>query len=295
MGWQDRPYYRERTPAFGMGGPGSTGLSVTWWLIIINAAIFMLDAVLLPSRRAAMVAPSPYLSFSISEAIHGLQLWRWVTYQFCHAGFLHLFFNMLGLYFFGPLLEQWWGSRRYLAFYLLCGVSGAVIFTLLHFVPGLIDTSPHTSLVGASGSLFGILAAAAVLYPHHRVMLLFPPIPMSMRTMALIFLGIAAVSILAGGRNAGGEAAHLGGAALGWFLVRRPNLLNFADGLGGGLGNLRLRRMQKAAERRRRGESELQAEVDRILDKVRQSGLQSLSSREKKTLQRATERQRGGR
>jgi hypothetical protein len=120
-------------------------------------------------------------------------------------------------------------------------------------------------------------------------MLLFPPVPMSMRTLALILLGIAVLTLVVGAPNAGGQAAHLGGAALGALLVKRAHWLDWADGFhvprGQGLKK-KLERVQQA--RRQRDEKE----VDRILDKVKEHGIQSLTRSEKKTLNRATERER---
>lgn len=303
MAFQDRAYYRDEGDS-GFGSP-LRGASMTTWLLGINIIVFFIDSILAGSSRGRWLAPSAWGHFSIDNAVYGLQLWRWFTYQFIHEGLFHILFNMIGLYFFGRLLEQWWGSRRFLAFYLLCGSLGAVVFTALAHVPGVLNVTGRSELVGASGSIFGILAGCAVLFPHQRVMLLIPPIPMSMRTMALLFLGLSALSVIAGGQNAGGDAAHLGGALLGWFLVRRPRLLDFADrstpaGLGGfggsrspgPLARWRQKRAEQRAERQREHEAREFAEVDRILAKVKANGLHSLTDREKRTLQRETDRKR---
>jgi len=294
MGWEERDYYREG-PSFGSRlGKGS----VVTWLLVINCVVFVLDAILSSGMRVP-VWLSPYWAgnFNVEQGVFGFQLWRWLTYQFLHAGFFHILFNMIGLYFFGPLLEQWWGSKRFLAFYLLCGVSGALLMTLFVLVaPGVIVPAEVDArvitLVGASGSIFGILAGAATLLPKQRVMLIFPPIPMSMRTMALVFLGIAFLSLLAGTRNAGGQAAHLGGALLGFILVKSPRLLDWADRFSPGaiqrnVNQGRFERKQKQAAAR-------EAELDRVLAKVKEKGLHSLTRGEKKTLQRATDERRGG-
>ncbi len=294
MSWRDRPYAREDDHRGGGGsGFGARGMSMTSWLLAINCIIAVLDMILGGARRGSSLSPEKAFNFNIGQAVYGLQIWRWFTYQFVHAGFFHLLFNMIALYFFGPLMERWWGSRRFLAFYLLCGVSGAFLFMVLAYVPDLINVTERTALVGASGSIFGILVGCAVRYPHQRVMLLIPPIPMSMRTMALIFLTIAALSVVFGAANAGGDAAHLGGAALGWFLIKRSNWLNFADGLGSTLVNMKLNRQRRTAQRQQQTEMDGQREVDHVLDKVRMKGLQSLTAREKRILQRATDRQRG--
>ncbi len=297
MAWHDRDYNQEGMSGFGGRGGGGgasiggrlSGASVVMWLLGINAVVYLLDGVLSSGARTQGISPYDWGNFNLEQGIYGLQLWRLVTYQFLHHGFMHVLFNMIGLYFFGPMLEKWWGSRRFLAFYLLCGVSGAAVMTLLSFVPGLLMVGPQTTLVGASGSVFGILAGAAVLFPHMRVMLLFPPIPMSMRVMALMFMGLAFLSVMAGTPNAGGEAAHLGGALLGFLLVKYPRSLNWADrfspsAIQDGMNKGRF-------ERKKKREVAGQEEVNRILDKVREKGIASLTRKEKNTLNAETERQ----
>lgn len=295
MAWTDRDYNRpDRDDGGSCGvGFGRFGMgrhSVVMWLIIINVVVFVWDGIFAGSQRGSMLALGAHCYFSVDKAIYSGQVWRFVTYQFIHAGFLHVLFNMLVLFFFGPLIERWWGSKRFLAFYLLCGVSGAVVASLLGAIPGLLVMPRWVPLVGASGSIFGILIACAVLYPRQRVMLIFPPIPMTMRTMAIVFLVIAFLSLMAGSANAGGEAAHLGGAALGYLLVRKPRLLDWADRFSPTA--IQAGYTKGRFERRRRKQRVSDAEVDRILAKVRDKGLQSLSRREKKALAEATERQR---
>lgn len=288
MAWYERDYHREES----RGGLGNrlTMFSVVTWLLILNTFIWLWDEIFGPSFRAHWMALGQYMYFSWDKSVVGLQFWRWFTFQFVHADFWHLLFNMIGLYFFGPIMERWWGSRRFLAFYLFCGAVGAVAYVAMSRLPGLMPDDGYGVLIGASGGLFGILVGCAVVAPNQRVMLLFPPIPMSMRTMALVFLGIAVVKIIVGHINAGGEAAHLGGAILGFFLVKNPRLLNWTERLDTDAWRSSLQRRRR--QRERNAAIDEQQEVDRILDKVRQHGLQSLTRREKKTLNRATERQR---
>ena len=115
MGLNDRDYYRRpgRSP-FGT----LPVWSVSTWLIALNVAVFVLDIVL----RGLLFRIG---SFSAVTAVWELQVWRFVTFQFLHAGVGHIFFNMLALYFFGPMIENYLGPRRFLAFYLLCGAAGA--------------------------------------------------------------------------------------------------------------------------------------------------------------------------
>jgi membrane associated rhomboid family serine protease len=225
MGIYDRDYYRDRGPRYGLGSL-RVG-TVTTWLIILNVAVFLLDNLLAPAR--GYYGPL-YLwgHFSAGTAIHELQLWRFVTFQFLHANLTHIVFNMFALYFFGYLVESYLGARRYLAFYLLCGAAGAGAY-LLFWAAGMFQDmpyGPYTPLVGASAGIFGVLVAAARIAPDATVMLIFPPIPMRLKVFAWVLVGIGAVTVLTAGRNAGGEAAHLGGAALGAVLIRVPQALN---------------------------------------------------------------------
>jgi MFS family permease len=200
-------------------------------------------------------------------------------------------FNCIGLYFFGPWMERWWGSIKFLGFYLLCGIAGAAFFTLLmllKLVPGDIHFPP---LVGASAGIYGILIGVAVIAPDLRVMLLFPPIELSMRQLAIILMVISVGAILLNiGGNEGGEAGHLGGAILGFILMRYPRLL------GGGPG-AEIRHPQWFAHRaapKLRPRTEFRAgedsAVDLILDKVSRDGFQSLSQAERDILRQAAER-----
>ena len=261
--------------------------SVVTWLLVINIAVFFWDSIFGASTRAHALAIDPYAFFSYDKSIAGLQVWRFFTFQFVHGGFFHLLFNMIGLFFFGPMMERWWGSRRFVFFYLLCGISGVVVYLVLGLVPGLLPGGFEAELRGASGGIFGILAGCAVIAPRQTVMLLFPPIPMQMRTLVLIFLGIAVVKVLAGHMNAGGEAAHLGGALLGFGLVKFPPVLDWADRFSPSAipNNVN----QGRFERKRKQAAAQEDELDRILAKVKEQGLQSLSRKEKKVLQRATD------
>ncbi|MEM6460252.1 MAG: rhomboid family intramembrane serine protease [Planctomycetota bacterium] len=296
MGSENRDYFRDEAKRWGGGGGGGFGGGggmppITKYLLIANLAVFVLQMVFGTARRGGFLSPFPLLNFNVEQAISGFQVWRLFTYQFVHADFFHILFNMIGLFFFGPLMESWWGSRRFLAFYLLCGASGAVVASLLGALPGLGVFPPGAKLVGASGAVFGILAGCATLFPHQRVQLLFPPIPMSMRTMALVFLGIAALSVIAGSANAGGEAAHLGGALLGFVLVKNAGLLSWADRVDtAAVSPAAVKGKVEAGrfERKRKQEEALEAEVDRILAKVADQGLASLTNKEKKTLNDAT-------
>jgi membrane associated rhomboid family serine protease len=123
------------------------------------------------------------------------------------------------------------GVRRYLAFYLLCGIGGPIAYIILWATKFLI-VSPLVPLIGASAGIFGVLVAAAQIAPNATVMI-WGVLPMQLKTLAWILLGLAVYTVLAYGGsrtgNAGGEAAHLGGAAVGFILIRNPQWLNIFE------------------------------------------------------------------
>ncbi|MHC5003837.1 MAG: rhomboid family intramembrane serine protease [Planctomycetota bacterium] len=240
-----------------------------------------------------------WLHFSTTLTIMRVEFWRFIGFQFLHANLWHLLFNMLGLYFFGPLVERHLGSKRYLAFYLLCGICGALMYLLLNLsgfvvgkvlghdlaIPGLLVNSPHTPLMGASAGVFGVLMAGAYLVPNAMVLLFFV-IPMRLATLAYILVFVALWTVITGGPNAGGEAGHLGGAIAGFYFIRRPHHLHgFFDLIGRADPTSHHYRGRKARPKR----APERDEVDRILEKINAKGLKSLTEREKRILREASE------
>lgn len=238
-----------------------------------------------------------YGHFSTYEGFTRLQVWRLVTFQFLHANFMHIFFNLFGLWIFGGMVEQYLGRRKYLAFYLAGGIFGGLSYLLLNFlgavvqlkVPGVLFNDPHTPLVGASAGVFAVIMASAYIAPNAKIMLLIPPIPMPLKVFAYGYVGVALLNLLMGGANAGGDAAHIGGAIAGAFFIRKHHLLHdFFDIFNDS-------RHEPDARPRRKPRAAVQRDIDRILAKVATEGLASLSEAEKETLRRATEAQRSGR
>ena len=248
-----------------------------------------------------------YLHMSTRQTFLQLELWRLIGFQFVHAGLGHVIANMIGLFFFGPMVEQYLGRKRYLAFYLLSGIFGALMYLVLNLagyivsmlsggdvqIPGLLFHDPSTPLIGASAGVFGVIMAGAYLAPN-VVVLLFFILPMRLATLAWGLVLIALLSVLTEGPNAGGEAAHLGGAFAGYYFIRHPRHLHgFFDILGradptshhyrGGSGR---------AVARSPGDSPSTAEIDRVLEKVQRDGLRSLTPQEQKVLAQASDERR---
>jgi membrane associated rhomboid family serine protease len=244
---------------------------VVKWLLIINIGIYLFSALIGPLGDFL----ATWFAVDTRKLFTALQPWRLVTYQFLHdtAWPLHIFFNMLALFFLGPPLERHWGSRRFLPFYLMCGAAGGLFFLLLSGV-GFLDRAP---MIGASGSILGLLSACAILFPHFIIFVIFFPVPIRVAAVAFAFLYM--LLIVTRSDNAGGDAAHLAGMAAGAAYVL----------LGPKLRQYKLKMQAGSWEKEVEGERALQIEVDRILAKVHNSGLHSLTSKEKRTLKRATQ------
>lgn len=272
---------------------------------------------LVVARREFVYMPflQAHLHFSTKKGFLQIEFWRLIGFQFLHTHdtLMHLLFNMMGLFFFGPLVERELGSKRYLAFYLLCGIAGALLYTILNLgglsvqaltggaeqVTFLLFSDMATPLIGASAGVFGVLVAGARLAPNATVHL-FMLIPVRFGTLAWVLIGIELVMLFTGARNAGGHAAHLGGAAAGFYFIRNPHHLHdFFDVLGRVDPSSRTRRglprgggstVSKARRSLARVTGKVGPdpdEIDRILDKVFNHGLSSLTTKEQRILEAA--------
>ncbi|HEX8340201.1 MAG TPA: rhomboid family intramembrane serine protease [Tepidisphaeraceae bacterium] len=208
----------------------SAWLTVTRWLVVVNVVIFLLDWFVI-NRQVAYVRDgeqlSPaqpllafYGSFSYVAVLGEWQFWRLLTYQFCHANVEHIVVNLLGLLLAGPIVEEHLGRLRFLLFYLACGIAGPIAHLVLTGI-GVMQYGTYTPLVGASASIYGLLVAAAMIAPAEMIELLFPPIDVKLRTLALLLVGLSFAAVVWHWTNAGGHAAHLGGAVAGYLMMRR--------------------------------------------------------------------------
>ncbi len=280
MGIADREYQREEHR--GSGGFFSQLTPVVKWLLIANLGIYFLDLFLGHPMRN-------FGAFAIQSAVFEGRLWEFFTFQFLHGSVGHVLFNCVGIFFFGPWMERWWGAKKFTIYYLLCGVGGAAFFTLLTMLGALPGADLWTPLVGASAGIYGILIGVAVIAPDLRVALFFPPIELSMRQLAIALLVISAGSIaLKFGGNEGGEAGHLGGAIIGFILMRFPGLLGGEPGVE--IVRPKVSRAPQPPKLRPRTEVEKSQDsaVDAILDKISSHGFQSLTQDEKDFLHKAS-------
>ncbi len=287
------------------------GLSVTTWLIIINVAIHAIGLLFLRSTTnlglPVWTVFHEFGHFSSARAFFylasdgklflNLEVWRLITFQFLHdpTTIWHLGLNMLGLWIFGRTVEEYLGRKNYLAFYLMCGICGALLYVVLNLLgqlgiafPGVLVSDPRVPLIGASAGVFGVILACAYIAPNTIVQLIIPPIPLKMKFFAYGYVALAAFNLLVGGSNAGGDAAHLGGAAAGFFFIRHSHFLTDFFEVFKNSKKERQRAGGQAFTSRPRARGG-QAEVDRILAKVSQHGLASLTEKEKQILRKASE------
>mgnify|MGYP003600362394 CR=1 FL=1 len=268
-----RPYY-PRSPAGRSPGFFAQLPPVVAGLIKANVAVFLLFWLLR--------SPGLYSLLALSlDGIRQGHLWQPLTYMFLHGGFTHLLFNMFTLYFLGPETERAMGSKHFLAMYLISGLLGGL---------GWLWLSPHPAAVcvGASGAIYGVMAAFATLYPRRQLtLLIFFIFPVTMMAWQLV-AGLAFIEfVLANNDPSSGIAhtAHLAGAFAGFLYI---------DQL---FENTTLRRLwarardyvaQRPHAPRAAPPPPDPTEVDRILDKISAQGIQSLTKAERQTLHRAS-------
>ena len=266
-----------------MRGGGYGGGRYPWsdWsavktLVVVNVAVFVLQQLLGNGFTQFLALSAP--------GVWHLELWRPLTYMFAHAGLSHILFNMWSLWVFGGMVERVLGKARLVQLYVFSGLIGALWWLLANW------GSPALC-VGASGSVFGVMAAAAMAFPNARMQLLFPPVEMRLRTLALCLALLEVVSEMADKGSNVAHLAHIGGM-VGAFIFMRRLVPGFGDGV---LSRLTRgwRRPRSTKKDSRLGRLDPR-EVDRVLDKLATSGRSSLTPEEQATLAEASRRLRGG-
>ena len=193
---------------------------VTQALLIANVVVFLLQMAVGDAALAKlMLWPIGDGTYDPSSRGYHFLPWQLLTYGFMHGSFTHMLFNMIALYMFGAALEYTWGAKRFLTYYLVC-VVGAGLLQLLVGWWTMSNGGNAYPTVGASGGVFGLLLAYGMLFPNHRLMLLFPPIPMKARTFVILYGAIELMLGFTGLQPGVAHFAHLGGMLFGWLLIR---------------------------------------------------------------------------
>jgi membrane associated rhomboid family serine protease len=269
-------------------------------IMIVNVVVFAVQSmtetrVATPAGWADSDKVAETLAL-ISTDVQKGEIYRLFSYMFVHGGFAHIFFNMWGLYIFGSLLESRIGAKRFFNLYIISGLCGAGLWMLSNW-------NSSVPCIGASGAVFGITIATAMFYPDLKIMLLLPPIPMKLKTFAIVFGILEVFFELTGTQRGVAHLAHLGGFLGGYLYIRMLyknevwDIFSFlkskkSKSVKDGLYSMNnpppgwnITDMEKVS----------QAELDRILDKMSLSGINSLTEAEMETLRKAREQMRSER
>jgi len=271
-------------------GAGPFGYRLTPWvkrLIIANTVIFII-MLSVPVSGNWMV---DNLGFRASQIL--TKPWTVITYMFVHAGFFHVFFNMLMLFFFGPPLEERWGGKEFIKYYAICGIGGAVL-TLIFEIGSIGADVP---VVGASGAIYGVMLAYALNWPDTLIWI-YAIFPIKAKYLVLILGAISFFSAFAGSSDGIAHFAHLGGLVVGYaYLKQGRRVETRLAGLKKRLQRRKLSVIPGGAKgegsRRQKGRSPSEDEeirlnevVNALLDKIAASpdGLNSLTPEERRFL-----------
>jgi membrane associated rhomboid family serine protease len=273
-------------------------------LLITNGLVYLLELFLQNFHIGNIILDDIFQRyFALLPIDRGFLPWQLITYQFMHANFWHLFFNMVfGLWMFGMEVEPVWGSKKFLIYYLSCGVAAGLsqlIFSPI-FEPALGPT------VGASGAIYGVMIAFATIFPDRYIFLYFL-IPVKVKYFVIILIVFGVMSV--GGQGNVANLAHLGGAVAGylyilydrWQLTRRgrgtsQSWMSSAPwshptSSAGDVVDAKVFDINEAKSFEPKEKPvDLQKRIDDILDKISRSGYQSLSEEEKKILFEASKR-----
>jgi rhomboid family protein len=256
--------------------------SLTVWvrrLLVANLLVFLI-------QKTLLIDPKYVAAFGFDPMLAWQQPWTFLTYMFLHGNILHLLFNMLMLYVFGPSVEDRMGSRMFLLFYLLCGLGGATLSFLLT------QWAPVGTILGASGAIMGVAVAFAWYWPNYPVFVFPLPDPIPAKWLITFLVGLdlalAWAGALARAGLGGGVAhlAHLGGVgaqmAESSVLVSQPPRASRGSGV------------PPSAKHTKRGapDARAAAEIDRVLDKINATGMDSLTPAERKFLTEISRRKR---
>jgi membrane associated rhomboid family serine protease len=270
-----------RTTQVRIGGPLTPAVKT---LLILNCSIFLTQQILNLFYPDYIIA---FMGLSHAGFIDNRFVWQIFTYMFVHSGWMHIIFNMLTLWFFGGELELYWGTRRFVQYYLISGIGAGVFIALLNFYISMKNPgAAGIPTVGASGALFALLLAFGMIWPNREVLLFFV-IPVKVKYVVIVFGLISffsSLNTLSGKEETISHIGHLGGMITGFILfqlyrIRKPvrkkgNLLSRL------LRKFRNQRKQQVINARIRAKET----IDRLLDKIAREGMASLTADEKRDL-----------
>ena len=292
--------------------------TITKNLLIINILAFLAYYVL--QMRGIDINSIFGLHFFLATKF---QVWQLFTYMFMHHDYMHIFFNMFALWMFGCVVERVWGPKRFLLYYIICGVGAGLIQEISQFVSLYVmnsdqnismlqlfnlDETTRSALnlwttVGASGAIYGILLAFGMIFPEERIFIFPLPIPIKGKWFVMIYVVVELLSALSTSTDGVAHFAHLGGMLFGFILIKYWQHPTAGSRYGRGNGEVFFENLRNSWEKRKNKNTDNQntkgrnpdwdynsrkkaeeAEIDKILDKIRKNGYGSLTAEEKQKL-----------
>jgi len=271
------------------GGPMTPGVK---WLMIVNGVVFLIQQIVHIISQTPQGIPSPFdIVFGLSHdgLINSFRIWQPFTYMFLHGGWMHIFFNLIALWMFAGELEIVWGRTKFIRYYLLSGFGAGLFIALMNYFSFVSnEQSLYNPTIGASGAIYAILLAYAVLWPDREVLLYFL-FPIKIKYLVLAFGLMEFFGTLSSGAGTGGNISHighLGGIISGFILIKfmrnsivsKKNKVSFFESL---------KKKNRLNAKKRVIDNRIEAKriIDELLGKIAKNGMSSLTPEEKKKLE----------
>ena len=264
--------------------PVRSPFSLTPWvrrLIIANAVVYLLTITVFTGGWF-------YQAFAFTPVVLAKQPWTLLTYMFLHAGFLHLAFNLLALFFFGPAVEERMGGLSFVRYYFLCGLGGAALsFAFALILPSV------TTTIGASAAVYGVSLAFAYYWPDTPVYVFPFPVPVKVKWLVAVLAALDIVMAIGGAGDGVAHLAHLGGFLFGFLYLKGESLLEHrgrstreerSEARVLVHPSAEVARHREEPPARRDHDDATQREIDRVLDKISAKGIASLTAEERRFL-----------
>jgi len=263
------------------GGPMTPGVK---WLMIVNGVVFLIQQI------AGLIVPNMMEAvFGISQEgfLGSFMIWQPFTYMFLHGGWMHIFFNLIALWMFAGELEMVWGRTRFLRYYMLSGLGAGLFIALMNYV-AFVNYGSSAVTIGASGAIYAILLAYAVLWPDREVLLYFL-FPIKIKYLVLAFGLMEFFGTISSSAGRGGNISHighLGGIISGFILIKlmrnsavsKKSKISFFE-------NFKKKNRLNSKKRVIDNRIEAKRIIDELLGKIARSGMSSLTPDEKKKLE----------
>ncbi len=271
-------------------------------LIYLNAVVYLalqLVYIVLMLFKQSNGVILPWLALPAEPSEILTRPWTLISYMFLHEQFFHILFNMISLFWFGKIFLYEYSERQFVGLYVMGGLAGAAMYIAFYNIfPLFYDVKEHSLLLGASGAVMALIAASAMRFPNMELRFLLIG-NVKLKYIAIVSVLISVFGIT--GNNAGGEIAHLGGALFGYFFVvslhKGRDLTKWINGLIDFLHDLFVKPRAKSYKKSAKSsgtrmtdaefnmnKAQNMREIDRILDKIKKSGYESLNDDEKRKL-----------